>query len=296
MHWNLNPNETEEAIARFHALLDEALELDPNFATAYAMKAVEYSFSMIRALPRSEARTPSDWRNLAIEHADRALAIDSRNGLAHMARALALYASWDGRGALEEYDKALALSPNNVDILDDYSRLNIALGRVNEAIDQARRIIELSPAQGEHVAWMFWTAGRFDEAVSLLRGTLSSPTIMPVGMRPFMLGLSEALRGNGEQSYEFLRQAESAGLSDAGPRWKAQYFAYSAYAFGRIGRPLDARRMFDQLRELATEYEVFAGTQVLADLGVGDHAASSQGPHSRSALPKGPFRPMRHSR
>ena len=88
---------TPEQSSAIHQSLDQAITLDPNFALAYALKARNYAYSMARLLHRSDPLSVTARGELAIDNAQRALALDtgsgsgsgSGSGLAHAGLAVA---------------------------------------------------------------------------------------------------------------------------------------------------------------------------------------------------------------
>jgi TolB-like protein len=103
--WDFSPG---DSTAEFHGLLDDAIELDPAFARAHAAKANAYSFQR-----GSQA--------LAKESAETALSLDPNLGSAYSALAKVHARAMHNAEALDAFDTALRLSPNDIDILDDFS-------------------------------------------------------------------------------------------------------------------------------------------------------------------------------
>lgn len=267
---NLNPWESVETVERFHALLDQAIAIDPEFATAHAVKAVEYAMSMLSQRPIDRSRSPAESERLAIESAERALALDPNVGLAHMALGVAQTFALDGAGALQSFEAALALDPNDIDILDDFARLNQRLGRDDEAIRQMRRVVELNPDEIGGLAWVLYVAGRTDEAADAYREAQAAKAPNADNLSTF--ADVEAIRGNYEAAREYLRLAENPEFEGPWAGLRPMVTARTAYVYGRIGDADGARRNFERFRRLAQEYRTGDSTWALAYLGVGDVA------------------------
>jgi TolB-like protein len=272
-HWNMNPDEKDETYIRFHALLDEAIALDPDFATGYALKAIDYSFGLLRALPRDEQRTRRQWRDLALEFADRALRIDPANGLAYMARAMTHHMSRDVSSARRDFEHALELDPNNVDILDDFARFNRDMGRHDEAVAQGRRIMSLDPRQLWTGAWILALSGEPEEAVEILETSVSSDQPF---WRLHSLAVAEGILGNREAVYEYLRQMDDLGYEDMAVSARAVTTAMAGWMYGLLDRTEEAARAFAVLEELSATHEIPAYFWALGYLGMKDYGRALQ--------------------
>ena len=161
---------TPEDIEKACAFFRQAAERDPEYARAHAALALTYAlggwflfdvFAPRFAYPRAQAA------------AERALALDDRAVEAHLATALVRMAfDWDGPGAERAFERTLALDPDNVDTLGNYSGLLVLRGRHDEAITLTRRAQALDPFWiMPHTApgiWLF-SARRYEEAIAQLR-------------------------------------------------------------------------------------------------------------------------------
>ena len=108
------------------------------FALALAAKSADYTFAMRRPeMSVYEPLTLADREALAIGYAQKALSIDPNLGLVHFSLALMHRNNWEGSEALEAFERAHQLSPNDVDILDDYSRTLSFVGYHEDAIARA---------------------------------------------------------------------------------------------------------------------------------------------------------------
>jgi TolB-like protein/Flp pilus assembly protein TadD len=264
----LNPWESVETVERFHALLDQAIAIDPGFATAHAVKAVEYAMSIMSQRPIGRSRPPAESERLAIESAERALAIDPDVGLAYMALGVAQTFALHGAEALRSFEAALALDPNDVEILDDFARLNQRLGRDDEAIRQMRRVVQLSPDQIGGLAWQLYVAGRLDEAADAYREAEAVRAPNADDLSTF--ADIEAIRGDYATAREYLRLAEDPEFQGPWASSKPMVAARIAYVYGRIGDADGARGSFERFESLAQEYRTGDSSWALAFLAVGE--------------------------
>ncbi len=159
----------ENALQHF----EEAIAIDPNYASAYAAMAETYDYlGRNRVIPSSEA-------NLKVEElAMKALEIDDKFGEAHaiLGRVKgSLY--WDWEGAEREYKLALELDPSSSRAHNNYARFLGGRGRFEEAIFLMRRAQKLDPLLlGRRIssAELFTQARRYDEAIEELEMALAA--------------------------------------------------------------------------------------------------------------------------
>jgi TolB-like protein len=146
---------------------DQAIELDPDYALAYAERSEAWSFigdlTGQRPIAYPKARTD----------AEKAVAIAP--ALAEARAALGwvrCFVDWKFTEGLAELKRAKELSPANPTANDLLARIIAYLGRVDEAEGQARQAVELDPlsttTQGNLARVLFY-AGKVDEADAAAR-------------------------------------------------------------------------------------------------------------------------------
>ncbi|MFQ5877009.1 MAG: protein kinase [Acidobacteriota bacterium] len=164
--WN---NRTSRAIRRALEYFQQAIEIDPTYALAYAGVADCYAVGngSYLGLPPGEARP----RSMAA--ARRALELDSSLAEAHTTLADSLfYYQWDWEGAEREFRRAIELDPDYATAHQWYSEFLFALGRTEEALAEARRAGELDPFSliaNATAGWGYYLVRRYDEAADRLR-------------------------------------------------------------------------------------------------------------------------------
>jgi TolB-like protein/thioredoxin-like negative regulator of GroEL len=146
---------------------DRALAGDSTYAPAYAGRALALVF--IDAGPETLA--------LARRSLDRALALDPNLSEAHSTLAQLLFEhEWNWAAAEREFRRAIELNPNNVDARHQFSHLLLAIGRRDEAWEQARiglKLDPLSPAMLGHMAFLEFMDGRFDAVAGWAKQALA---------------------------------------------------------------------------------------------------------------------------
>jgi len=174
--WNKrNADGLYAAIERFN----EAIEIDPQYALAYAGLADCYNLLDIWAgLPTNETFPR------AKAAAQKALAIDDQLAEAHTSLAYAIHTyEWDWTTAEREYRRAIELNPNYATARQWYAEFLTANGRFDEAGAQGKKALELdpmSPIINAVVAWNFTMARRYDAAIRQGQQTTRLfPSFMP---------------------------------------------------------------------------------------------------------------------
>jgi len=149
---------SEKAIKYFQ----QAIEKDPNYAAAYGALSVLYAVWI-----PGMTRGPRDLMPKAKEFALKALTLDNTLAEAHSVLGMTeLLYEWDWSAAEEEYKQTIALNPNYVWVHAWHSRGLVARGRTQEAIAEAKRMIDLSPSpfEWDNAIWVFVLAHRYDLA------------------------------------------------------------------------------------------------------------------------------------
>lgn len=248
-----------EESAEFHRHLDYALELDPDFALGYAAKARDYAYSIGRLLPRSAGLSFDDRAALATRNAERALSLDPDNGLAYAALATVHRMSGRLREAQLALDKALALSPNDYQVLFDAMLTNFTMRNGTAAVEYARRAARVNPAEGFLALGLaFVSAGDYDAAAEQFASHVEYPTA------PMEYARVELLRGNKSSAAQSLREQEKRPLRPPAT------IPIMAYLYHLAGAEDDARRLSAKLPAFAEDYAVSPGEWALVALASGN--------------------------
>ncbi|MCA1576267.1 MAG: protein kinase [Acidobacteria bacterium] len=118
----------------------QAVEVDPDYAQAYAGLASVYNQISSTYMPATEAMSKS---KAAVQ---KALALDSSLPEAHVALAeVYWWGDWNFDAAEREFKRAVELSPNEPTIQVEYANFLARLGRKDEAMRFANRALQLDP-------------------------------------------------------------------------------------------------------------------------------------------------------
>ena len=165
----LGPNKNRENFDKARKLFIRALELDPNFAKAYAGLAFAYMFDY----QNRWSDNPDASIGLAKEYAERAIEKDPKEALAHAVAAVVATFSRDIDRAQAEIDIALSLNPNMAMAYNIKGGTRIYLGRPEEAIPLIERAMRLDPATNQQFLHFLGMAnllaGRYETAAAALR-------------------------------------------------------------------------------------------------------------------------------
>ncbi|MCC7410132.1 MAG: hypothetical protein IT495_00650 [Gammaproteobacteria bacterium] len=197
---------TAEALEKGIACFRRALELEPDYAEAYAGLAGCYCSLGTLGV---ELRAPHDVLPQGMALARRAIELDERfvEGRAYLGIMLLKYA-WDWDGARAQFERALALSPNDARALMQYSMYFETLGDHARAIDlavHAQRVDPLSRPVNLNLGWQYHQAGE----QALARSTLTQLTAIEAGFWGAWWALGHVHReaGEHERAVECMRRA-----------------------------------------------------------------------------------------
>ena len=139
------PKEKRDAHHAALALFDQALKADPNDADALAGEA----FTYMALYTFGEAATETNLDGKIIDQADRAIALSADNMRAYAAKSFYLAGTGRANEALRAADSGLAIDPNNAPLLDARTLAEISLGRFAQAKSDAQQAMRLSPRDPE---------------------------------------------------------------------------------------------------------------------------------------------------
>ena len=161
--WNQwTPDAVRQGVDHFQ----RAIDLDPDFAHAWAAMARSHSFlaAMGRLTHCGEAY------GCACNAAEKAIELNPDIEDSHVALALVrLFHDWDLPGAEASFLRALTINPDSVDVLHSYSLYLSAAGRFEDcivALEKAAQIDPLNLPVLDYLGRAYMSTERFDEAVA----------------------------------------------------------------------------------------------------------------------------------
>jgi TolB-like protein/Tfp pilus assembly protein PilF len=236
-HWHQG---TELDWQQARQYFEQAAQIDPNYASAYAGLA-DYYVSTDELPPR--VAMPK-----AKEYALKALEIDPTLAEAHTSLGVVRFlADWSWSEAEGDFRRALELNPGYVEAHCMYSAYLSAMGRDEEALAEIRRAQEIDPlsiATQITVGWTFYYARRYDQAVEQC-GKILELDPNSVGARD-CLGLSYLAKKMYEKAIEECQRAVNLSGNDLNRA------VGLARAHALAGNKAAARNALKELRARAT--------------------------------------------
>ncbi len=233
---------TKEGAKKAIEYFNQAIEIDPNYALAYAGLADAYYGLSNIYLPPREVMPNAD------AAAKKALALDDTLAEAHASLGtVRMYYDWDWLAAERELKRALALNPNYAIVHLRYGLYLTATGRFDEAITKLKRAQELDPLSLEINAFFglhFLLARQYDQAVEQLRKAIA----MEPGfwLTHDFLGSTYELKG--ELAAAIAEMQKARQLND-----NPTTLGKLGGAYALAGQRGEAIEILDQLKELSRQ-------------------------------------------
>lgn len=257
-HWN---KRNEDGMRKGIQFLEQAIELDPNYALAYAGLAdffIILGFYGINAphevMPRVKAA------------AQKALAIDDTLAEARISLAYATAAyDWEWTSAEKDYKRAIKLNKNYATAHHWYGEYLAFTGRADEAAAELECAHELDPLSliiNVALGWIYYLGRRYDDAVKQLLRTLElDPNFIQAH---FCLGLAYIQKGlHAEAIAELERVIDLQGRAPGA-------LAALGFALAASGERAGARKLLDEMNEQSRDRYVSAYWTAMLCIGLGE--------------------------
>ena len=253
---------TAEDVQKGLSYFEQAVDLDPNYALAWVGIAQTWIFrGWYSVLP------PEETFPRATEAAERALAADRLLAEAHTARAhIYLEYDHDWEAAEREYLRAIELDPKYPLGHHWYGGFLSAMGRHEEALEQAhtaRRLDPLAPIFSTWVGLRHYFARRYEVAIEEYEKALE----LSPGFAPGHWHLGWALEQTGRFE-EAIAAAQTAIDASGG---NPLYIASLGHAYAAQGETHKAREILGELEGLADERHVSAYHTAVIHAALGAH-------------------------
>jgi eukaryotic-like serine/threonine-protein kinase len=236
---------------------NQAIQLDPNYAAAYAGLANSY------VIANDFFLSPKDSMPPARAAATKALELDESNPEARITLAWVKWGyDYDGAGGEAELKRAIELAPRDGATHWPYGVFLLFRGKTEAAIEEGRRAVALDPASLEtntFLGWDLYYGHRYDDAVKQLRAT--------VDMEPnywlshMLLGMTYEQQGNLSGALEEMEKANSLETEIPFP------LAELGHLYARMGRKEDAEKVLQEL--LRRGQKIYVAPYNLATVYVG---------------------------
>ncbi len=226
-----------EALRRAIALCEQAIDIDPRYAAAYAMLSLVCSGSALLGYAPA-----GEFYSRARAAAQRALELDETLADAHYSLGTIRFQSdWDFSAAEREFRRSVELSPDHWVGYVGLAGLNLHRGRFDDAITMLKRPRDLEPLGILRIAFglgfTYYCARRFDSAIEQFRQVLEiEPRHIPAHN---LIADSYAWTGQQEKALEECERA--LGLSQS-----ALVRLGTAAIYARIGKTEEARKVLQE--------------------------------------------------
>ena len=241
--------QTEESVERARGLLERALEIDPDYAPAWA----EMGLLHLREAESAGFYVRPGWQDRydeAVERAgsalNRAMEIDPALAEAYSRMGSVLEADWDFDGAMRAIERALAADPTSLVVLGNAaSRYSGLAGRHEEAmamLEEVARRDPLNPFAFRNLSALYSRLGRFEAAVAAARTAYelapnSPQSSLSLAMALLRSGQLEAAR----EQYDLILEAVGGD-----PRWVLGVEGNLAHYNGETERAADLMQQYEE--------------------------------------------------
>jgi tetratricopeptide (TPR) repeat protein len=197
---------TQNSLAKAIDLLQQAIQIDPKYARAYAALSDCYQLQgFYHFVPPSEAYPHAKAAVL------KALSMDNALAEAHVSLLSTLTDyDWDWQGAEREFKAAIAIDPNYAAAYQYYGYALFGMARGEEGLAAMKHAAELdpvSPSVQTSLAWGYFLLRRHDPALEQCKRVLELyPDFVPAHQ---LLGLVYAQANADRQSMAELNQAKT---------------------------------------------------------------------------------------
>jgi TolB-like protein/Tfp pilus assembly protein PilF len=245
--WN---KRTSDGIKHAIEHFQQSIERDPDFALGHAGLADSYI-----ALTFYNFAAPHETMPKAKESAIKALALDNTLAEAHASLAhILMNYDWNWSAAEKEFKRSIELKPDYATAHEWYAiHYLTATGRLEEAVQEMKKALELEPASLVMNTFMgatLYYAGRYDEAIDQCRRTIEMDPTFAVAH--WHLGLAYEQKQVLDAATEEFKKAIS--LSGGSPLMKAAL----GRAYAKSQKNHEANEMLNELNELSKQHYVSA--------------------------------------
>lgn len=184
-------------------LFEQAIQLEPNYAEAYAYIAGTYSY-----LGATGQMKPEKAFNIVNTYSEKALQLDDTIAESHLAKANAhMFYSWNPNAAYESLQRAIQLNPAQTEAYDLLGLYYIVTGKKSEALkvlEKASEIDPLSPTLNHLLAEAYIMNLQYDEALHIADKLIEMNPQMRVAIET--KGWCTGLKGDWEKAVEYFKE------------------------------------------------------------------------------------------
>lgn len=236
--WHYFGGHSEEGVRRGITLCQQAIEIDPAYAEAYA--CISFGYSFLGIFSYEDSAIAYSKMSLA---AKKALQLDDTLAEAHVSLAYNLfYQAWDFVGAEREARRSLELNPDSADAWALFAYVMLARGRFAEAIAAGKCAAGLAPLYGYPsfvLGATYYHAQQFVNAIEQLRKAVEIDSGSPVYRS--VLAQAYAAAGHRENSLQACEAALALG------RTSKFVILHNAVTYAMVGEVGLAQKLLGQV-------------------------------------------------
>jgi serine/threonine protein kinase/cytochrome c-type biogenesis protein CcmH/NrfG len=222
----------------------QVIAMAPDFAPAYAGIADAYAYM---SLPTYEGVPVAKAQALMRTAATKALELDPDLAEAHAAMGLVYARDMAWASSERHFEQAIALNPSLSQVYTSYSFFTL---RPLREFDKAEHLLKIALQRDplsldvwREMAQLYFTVGRYDEAIDLLQRVRAVDPQLPAV--EVVLARALACRGRLDEALALYDAIESHGPAGAPTSFRVPEGVphYKAYAYVKAGRRSDAERL-----------------------------------------------------
>ncbi len=179
----------ETSFEKARILLEEAINLDPNMAPAYA----DLGYYWLVQGSWVGALKPEDLLDNALKNLNMALKLDENYAVTHVYLSMIyLWYQWDFKKAEDSWDEFYRLNPSSIEWITNYVDLLNASGKFKQALNMTKKAINIDPnsaANWSGTGLSYYFSGQPDNAIQHYNTAVnifSTPGIMNEAGRVFL--------------------------------------------------------------------------------------------------------------
>ena len=238
---------------------NKAIEIEPEYAEAYAGLAVTYFYLLIYNILPPDGCEPQ-----LTETAQKALELDNTIAEGHLAKGvLNFWNRWDFKEAESAFRKSVELNPNHGEAHGLFSMILGIMGKYAEAIKHAKKAYELDPfsvSTNYYIGWAYFLTSDFD---LMARQGKRMIELDPPYLGHAFLGFEHWVAGRFKEAVIELELA-------TGQKMPVTY-AWLACVNGILGEKEKAKDILNKLLELGKNQYIGAYNIGLIYLGMGEN-------------------------
>jgi tetratricopeptide (TPR) repeat protein len=251
---------TKEALSNAIKHFEQAIQIDPDYALAYAGLADAYYALSSNHLPPNEAMPKA---RSAVE---RALQIDETLAEAHASLGMVkAFYEWDWRAAESEYRRAIELNPGYASAHHWYGWYLALMGRLGDAIAEIKQASELDPLSLEinsDLGLSFFFARQYERAIEQFEKAIEmDPNSI---WTRFFMGWAHEQKGDYEEA---IRQYQRAAQLDDSPL----IMAALGHTYVMSGRRDEALRVLEEMQQLSRSRHVSSYHFAIINAALSEH-------------------------